>query len=150
MKNILVLLLLCSAAAVSGQSVISSVNAGAYSGNNLSYSVGEIFVNPDVSPDAANSGLMGVLSRVEFYVGVEETITSDDVRVVPNPVSSSVFFELRSGKPVEQVFIYDAGGRLVTSKQITGNRTDLSELPNGIYFIRTNINNIQSFKIVKQ
>jgi len=68
MKNLILPLLLFLTTYSFGQSVISSVNTGAVSNNNLVYSVGEIFVIPTTNPNDANSGLIGALSRIEFFV----------------------------------------------------------------------------------
>ncbi len=91
MKNLILPFLLSLATYTYGQSVISSLNTGAVSNNNLIYSVGEIFVIPTTHPNDANSGLIGAVSRINFFVtGINENISSADWRVFPNPFYSKI------------------------------------------------------------
>jgi hypothetical protein len=134
-----------------GQSVISSVNCGAFSGNNLMFSVGEIYVVPLSKPNDANSGLIGVLSRIEFFVtGLDDQIFSSQMSVFPNPASTSLFFNTNSSLPVDWVYIYDIQGRLLESIEVSGNSVDISGLADGAYFVRTGMDSHQLFKIIKQ
>jgi hypothetical protein len=151
MNKILLPLLLLFSASCLGQSIISSVNSGAVSNNNIVFSVGEIFVLPTSTPDEANSGLMGVLSRVEFFVtGLDEQLASDDTRAYPNPTSQSLFFSTTAQDAISEVFIFDNSGRLVATKTLANNKVDLSELQTGIYFIKPNKSDNTSLKIIKQ
>jgi len=150
MKCILLLLLLACSTGLFGQSVISSVNAGAQSSNSMIFSVGEIFVLPENDGDEASSGLMGVVAHVAFFVtGVNDRLSTDDVRAYPNPTSQTLFFETQN-TALTHVSIFDAHGREVVVKQLSGNQVDMSELPNGVYFVRTNMEHIAPFRIIKQ
>jgi len=114
------------------------------------YTVGEIFVIPDGNANDANSGLMGVLSRVEFLVtDINDQIYSDDLRVYPNPSSQSVVFETIAANPIKEVFMYNNAGQLVLSSPVTG-KVDISNLKDGLYFIKTSANDTKSIKIIKQ
>ena len=149
-KTLLPLLLLFSASCF-GQSVMSSVNSGAVSNNNMVFSVGEIFVLPTSTPDESNSGLMGILSRVEFFVtGLNELLASDDTRAYPNPTAQSLFFSTSAQHPINEISIFDNSGRLVATKTLDNNKVDLSELQAGIYHIKTNKSDNASLKIIKQ
>lgn len=150
MKNLILPFLLFLTTYSFGQSVISSVNTGAVSNNNLIYSVGEIFVNPTTNPNEANSGLIGALSRIEFFVtGITDKIVSDDLRVYPNPTTSSICFSSTDNN-FREIYIYDLTGRLVGQTKDINNPFDLSSFPNGTYSIHTDNKNIKSFKIIKQ
>lgn len=151
MKKILLPLLLFLTTASFGQSAISSVNSSALSDNNMIFTVGEIFVLPVTDPAEANSGLMGVLSRIEFFVtGIDDKLTTDDVSAYPNPTSRSLFFNAETNDQIKQVFIFDTHGSLVSSQNLADHKVDLSELQNGIYFIKTDPAGKRSFKIIKQ
>lgn len=150
MKNTLLPLLLLLATYSFGQSVIGSVNTGAVSNNNLVYTVGEIFVNPTSTPNEANSGLIGALSRIEFFVtGINEQLTSTDLRVFPNPTTGSVFFQSPDNDSFQQIMIYDQTGQLLIQQNKAAS-IDLSTLPKGMYTITTDNSKINSFKIVTQ
>ena len=70
MKNLLsILIITLGVFSISAQDSNSSINSGAVSNNSIIYSVGEIFVNP-IDPNQANSGLIGTISRIEFFVGI--------------------------------------------------------------------------------
>jgi hypothetical protein len=151
MKNLILPLLLSLTTYSFGQSVISSINTGAVSNNNLVYSVGDIFVNPTTNPNDANSGLIGALSRIEFFVtGINKNIISNDLRVFPNPTTNSIYFKTSDNNSFQQVFIYDNSGRLVLHQNTPTTSIDLSHLSNGIYTILTDNTKINSFKIIKQ
>ncbi len=151
MKNLILPLLLSLTTCSFGQSVISSVNTGAVSNTNLIYSVGEIFVNPTTNPNDANSGLIGALSRIEFFVtGLNENIMSNDLRVFPNPTTNSIYLQTSDMNSFQQVFVYDNTGRLVVHQNTPTTSIDLTHLSNGIYTILTDNTKINSFKIIKQ
>jgi hypothetical protein len=151
MKNLLsILIITLGVFSISAQDSNSSINSGAVSNNSIIYSVGEIFVNP-IDPNQANSGLIGTISRIEFFVGIDQIISSDDLKVYPNPTSNNLFFEWDGQYNIEQVFVYDTQGKLVLTQTVsTSNTVNLSELPNGLYLIRTNIQNLKALKITKQ
>lgn len=128
----------------------SSVNSGAVSGNDLVYSVGEIFTLP-INPDDASSGTAGSVSYIEFFtVGVDEVLTSEDVRIYPNPTTGSLQFKADNINSITTVQVYDNNGKLIMSRKPDGNRIDITELGSGIYFIKTNVESIKTFKIIKQ
>ena len=60
---------------------------------------------------------------------------ASQIRLYPNPTSSSVTFEVQA-KEIERVVIYDATGKQVSQVTLKGIKTitDISSLENGIYF----------------
>lgn len=150
MKKTILLLFLFLNTSLNGQSIISSVNVGAYSASNLIYSVGEIYVLPTSNPNDANSGLIGALSRIEFFTtGANEELFSDNMLLFPNPTTRTLFINSTTKKAAERVFIFDIAGKLVSSKIISENKIDMSGLPSGTYFIKIDSFENQSFKIIK-
>jgi hypothetical protein len=72
--------------------------------------------------------------RLSEPVGVEDYQSNTSV-IYPNPAQDVLFIQnISSGV----VAIYDAGGRLVTKKQITGNQIEISDLPAGLYILELN------------
>ena len=148
--NVLALMLLFSMK-ISAQAVISSVNSGAYSGNNFMYSVGEIYVEPDTNPDHANSGLLGILYQIEFNVsGIDEVLQSEDFRAYPNPANQSLHFNIVTSEKLEYINILDLKGNLIRSLPGSARKADLSNLSDGVYYIKTNVESLNTLKIVKQ
>jgi hypothetical protein len=128
----------------------AAINAGAVSTNSLIYSVGDIYVLP-VAPNQASSGLVGAVSRIDFYVtGIDDILTPADVQVYPNPTNHSVYITTTAPQPVQQVDIYDMNGRLVLNQTRVDKGVDLSALSDGTYFIKTDTDKNKTFKITKQ
>ncbi|MGC3978183.1 MAG: T9SS type A sorting domain-containing protein [Paludibacteraceae bacterium] len=134
-----------------GQNVINSVNSGATSNNNLTYSVGEVYVVPIINPNEANSGLIGILSRIDFFVtGINEQLISADIKVFPNPTKKTVFLEIPNDIVFHKIYVYDIKGKLMLQTDNKTSSIDLSDFPDGIYTIQTDNNQINSLKIIKQ
>jgi hypothetical protein len=128
---------------------ITSINSGAVSNNNLVYTVGEVFV-VSTNSNESNSGFVGAISRIEFTaLGISEIVFSEKLRFYPNPTSDSVFFDTEN-KEFNSIFIYDINGRLICNKKVINNQVDLSNLETGTYLIKTDNQNIQTFKILKK
>lgn len=150
MKQIIFSLVLCAALGTQAQTVIGSINSGGNSSNNGSYSVGEIFVIPS-DANKTNSGTMGILYQLQLLVtGIKQSLVSDDFRAFPNPVTNALYFKLNSENPINEIFVYDMTGKLVFNTIVTANTVDLSTLNTGAYLVKTNIENIEPFKIIKK
>jgi hypothetical protein len=131
-----------------GQS-LSSTNSGALSNNNLIYSVGEVFVNPTNQNDAS-SGLIGSISRIEFTsLSINEIEFNQNLKFYPNPTSNSVFLYIEN-EIIKNIYIFDLNGKLVSNQKNSNNQIDLSNLQTGTYIIKTDNQNIKSFKIIKR
>lgn len=130
-----------------GQS-LSSTNSGAVSNNNLIYSVGEVFVVP-INQNEASSGIIGAISRIEFTsLGIDEIELTEKLKFFPNPASNSVFLEIEN-EIIKIIYIFDLNGKLVISQKNINNQIDLSSLQTGTYIVKTDNQNIKSFKIIK-
>ena len=132
---------------IHGQTIMST-NSSAVSSNTLIYSVGEIFVTP-INQDNTNSGVIGALSRIEFFsLGIDEIVSLNKLKLYPNPVSKTVFLEAKN-LDVKKIWIYNINGKLVSIREVSNSKVDLKNLQTGIYFIKINNLNIKSFKIIK-
>jgi len=79
------------------------------------------------------------------------TYEGKDVRVYPNPFTDVIYFEGLEQKQKYQVEVNDKAGRLIYKQEIKNASLDLSELAQGIYFIRIKENHksIGIHKIIK-
>lgn len=80
---------------------------------------------------------------IEFDVeekpnGIDDVENKEIIKVYPNPVTGKYINV--EGKNIEQLFIYDGVGKLIKSLSGESN-IDVSELSNGIYFIKVYSNN---------
>lgn len=77
--------------------------------------------------------------------GIEELSDAGQLRIYPNPATSSIALEgLPAGTPVK---IYDIRGSLVFSTQYNGTEIDVRSLTAGLYFVATPMG---ASKLVKQ
>jgi len=78
-------------------------------------------------------------------VGVENEIPDEgrlELDVYPNPLSRGLDFSIESDVEIEQVDVYDALGRLVSSETISPSGKVLrtsSDLPRGVYFVNVRV-----------
>lgn len=83
--------------------------------------------------------------RLSEPVGVADYQSNTSV-IYPNPAHDVLFIQnISSGVTA----IYDAGGRLVTKKQITGNQIEISDLPAGLYILELNEGKYRFVKLKK-
>ena len=76
---------------------------------------------------------------------VNEVEKQDAVRVYPNPVKNILTIEYTSNNDKPNYKLYDISGKLLLEG--SGSKVDLSELKNGIYFIK--VENLKSIRIIK-
>ncbi len=148
MKHFFTFLLCFGLVAISYGQSLSSTNSGAVSNNNLIYSVGEVFVVP-INQNEASSGIIGAISRIEFTsLGINEIELTKELKFYPNPASNSVFLEIEN-EIIKIIYVSDLNGKLVISQKNINNQIDLSSLQTGTYIVKTDNQNIKSFKIIK-
>ena len=131
------------------QTVVQSVNSGSLIAASSSISIGEIVIVPE-NPIQSSSGLIGILAQIDSTLEVSEFALSDEITVYPNPTTSGIYFSGSESLVGETVSVFNNAGQLVRQQKITNNNSvDLSELQTGIYFIKIQNKNINSFKIIK-
>ena len=147
------LLTLLSGICLSNVYAQESLNAsgGNVAGTNgsVSYSLGQVFGNADVSIS------QGVQQPYEiFSVGIKEAALSKAISVFPNPMADKLTLQIEDFNEENLNYnLYDLQGKLIESKALTGSNTQINaaELPNATYFLNVMQNNklVQSFKIIK-
>lgn len=83
-----------------------------------------------------------------FGLGLIEENISEDVTIYPNPTSSKL--TIQSDEQIEVISITDFSGKVIETN-CTTNSIDVSDLPNGIYFLRLQtVNGVSSKRFVKE
>lgn len=84
-------------------------------------------------------------------VGVSDKYTESGWTIFPNPASEAITIKPANPVMQEQVYIYNAIGRLTKTLVISGETTvDIADLPNGLYLIRLKNNTRHPVKFIKQ
>lgn len=124
-----------SGSSVSGNLFDPTIGAGNY---NITYT----FTDQNGCTGTATTPI-----AVSACVGIEET-NATGFTMYPNPTTGVLNFNLTENSSVE---VFDVLGNVVAAKQFTtGNATlDLSNQPNGVYFVRVNGANAQRVVIQK-
>ncbi len=78
----------------------------------------------------------GIAGECDAVTIEEETLSISTVVISPNPARDEVYLRIKDLVSIEQLFIYDSQGRLVSSEQINSivNRVDISAFPTGVYY----------------
>ncbi|MEM5567117.1 T9SS type A sorting domain-containing protein [Psychroserpens sp. AS72] len=112
--------------------------------DNSNENIDEIIIS---STDSADYLALDAFSwDVEVLSTNEFEIDSNQIKIIPNP--SSDYFQLSGLKESIEFNIFDLLGKKVSSGKISPNqKTDISKLNNGIYFIR--LDNVKTIKFIK-
>jgi hypothetical protein len=90
----------------------------------------------------------GVFINVSLCTGISENFSSASFDIYPNPSSGK--FVISSDKKITDVSVYNLLGELVV-KANDNSSIDIADKPNGVYFVKLNINGRSTTKkIVKQ
>ena len=99
--------------------------------------------SPSLTSGSTPSYLDGTVADGTIYrfalsaAGVNENIITSQISVFPNPASNRIYFKTTDLKFTnETIEITNATGRIVKSVSFSKNGIDVSELSNGIYFLR--------------
>ena len=114
--------------------------------------------NPDYSIQFANSGtwdsnsgMNNLLQTVDLYsLNLEDKFLENQLSVYGNPSSDFITVQFGNSEK-EEVQIFNEKGQLVIETTTFNNeKIDISELLNGLYFIRLNNNKLLTQKFIKQ
>jgi len=77
--------------------------------------------------------------------------TLNQFSVYPNPVSNVLYLSNAEELVIENVSVYDVSGKVVLSQNSTANQIDVSQLPQGMYFLKTTTgSSTTSLKFIKE
>ena len=124
MKHILVLFFIISARCY-GQ--FNNVNSGAQAIDNFSFTIGEIFV---VEIEKENKNFL-------------------DVTLYPNPVSNIAFLEIKGVLKNKRIQVFSIAGELIYSGELIDSNINFADISQGIYFIKSESNEFEPIKIIK-
>lgn len=118
---------------------------GVGSNSLFSYDGGETW-----ETDEGYNGVFKIDGFTKALLSTNDTI-AETTTVYPNPVTD--ILNIRSKNTINKVTVFNAVGQVVkTIDDLKDNRIDLSNLPSGIYFVKTtnDAKESQSFKIIKK
>lgn len=99
------------------------------------------FLDPTVNGNGPAFGLWAALAAggdlVELPVttGITE-LENDFFTIYPNPANDFINIQSKTGSAILNVEIVDARGQVVSNSPVNGNQLSVSELADGVYFVR--------------
>ena len=111
------------------------------------------FTNVVIS-DTSNTDISTVATTIgEITIGtlgIDDFTNSDnEFTLYPNPTSNRFYF--KSNTSIDNVEIYDINGRTILITKYNENGIDIQHLSNGLYFVKSYINNNSKiFKLIKK
>ncbi len=108
-----------------------------------------VFMDVNNATGGNQQWVIEVIGTVLSNKSILRATSAKDVIVYPNPTTANIYVDLKSNTNAENILILNIQGQLIKTIPFTSRPTivDLSELSNGIYFIKINID--QQFKVVK-
>ena len=111
------------------------------------HSIGEIYITPEEGANIS-SGIISLVAQVNSAtLGLENISFSKNVSVFPIPTNGVL--NINTGKKIRTVDVLDVNGRSIKKYSLFNNQVDISELNNGLYFIRFTNTSIKPIKILK-
>ncbi len=123
------------------------------SGGSVTYSVGQIVYTTNTG--SSGSVAQGVQQPYEISIttGLLETDIKINLSAYPNPTTNYLMLEVVNYDKGLSYQLYDISGKLLESKQVTGNVTNIAmeQLATATYFLKVlnNNNEVKTFKIIK-
>ena len=115
--------------------------------SNSDYSIRFANVNTWESETGYNNLLQTI--TLETTLGADDLLSDSHFSIYPNPSSDFIILKLKSSDK-GRIQILDTNGQLVKEVSISEKHTlDISNLSNGIYFIRLNKNKLLTHKFIK-
>lgn len=141
MKNTITIVIFCFSHSIFAQlSTVRSVNSSCNTNGNI-YTLGEIFVGK-------HSGIVSIYNYVSSgTVSVEAIDELYEIKLFPNPTSGAFTITKKDGKTFNKLSLINQTGRerMLNAKD---NIHDITDLPDGIYFICSD--NKKLSKIIKK
>ena len=135
------------------QSIIPAGNNAQSGTGSVSYSVGQIFYEPQISGTGKVNP--GVQQPYEiFSLATSENVVQSNISVYPNPVKDFLIVDFNSEKLENSSYqLFDATGKIIIQGNLENVKSQISasSLATGMYILRiTNAGQIvKTFKIIK-
>lgn len=132
------------------------------SGNRIARKIVTVNQAPPMSQDSTEINLLSsdelapqLFSTLPEYPTFVETIAQVEIKIYPNPTTENVTLEISAWEGLQSgVFhLFTLTGQLLQTHPVHAAVTtiSLSDLPNGSYILKVNINNrTENWKIIKQ
>lgn len=96
----------------------------------------------DGDQDIFTSGVLNSINDFQYYenaqiLSLEDEPSQTQIEVYPNPVSTTLFIENKSSDKIQRIDFVNVLGELVTTVSITDNSIDVTNIPTGQYFLRS-------------
>jgi len=102
-----------------------------------------------VSPFSGSAMIRPVFSTsLDPILATTEYTDSKIIGIYPNPTTNQINFTQNNSIIESEYTLFDGLGKVILTG--TGSQADLTNLTNGIYFIKLSIDPIHSYKIIKQ
>jgi len=104
------------------------------------------FTNPT---DQIGFGIPDFEQAYNLMLSVSEVDGKEEIAIFPNPTKD--FIRIQSEKEIKSVQLFSAEGKII-QKNLNGNQINLNRLPNGIYFLKIELENgrVQFEKVLKK
>ncbi len=122
-------------------------------GGSASYSVGQVVYTTHVGSNVSVAQGVQQPYEISVTIGLDETGINLNLLAYPNPTTNDLILEIDNYDKTLSYQLYDIGGKLIESKQITTSTTTIvmNELAAATYFLKVSRNKkeIKTFKILK-
>lgn len=81
--------------------------------------------------DCANGGISTAIANLNEY----------ELTIAPIPASNKLYITLNNKKRIKTIDLYNTLGQKLINKKFTGSALEVSELQNGIYYLKLTLNN---------
>ena len=77
---------------------------------------------------------------------IDEQDLAEMIKVYPNPASTYIIIEVKDAIPIEEIFLTDLSGRLISRMETGNSYLDVSALETGMYLLKISVANRQVVK----
>lgn len=113
------------------------VDSSANTANNLVYDTGEVYV------------IFNILGQ-NIVSKTPDELALTDISIFPNPVTDVVNFIIPKDKSIHRVTLCGIDGKIILDQELVEPQINLSHLPMGVYILKTDLSDTQTFKLIKR
>ena len=113
------------------------VDSSANTANNLVYDTGEVYV-------------IFTIQGQNIVSKTPDEVALTNITLFPNPVTDVVNFIIPKDKAIHRVTLCGIDGKIILDQELVAPQIDLSYLPMGVYILKTDLSDTQTFKLIKR